>query len=179
MNSRHLHPASPPSGSRRARSRGLTLIELMIALAIAVMLLSLALPSMLAGLQRQRLKGAAEALAADLNEARFEAARRGVTVHFEFVPGADWCYAANLAPGCDCRSRQPCQIKAVRAADVRSVGLSDAQNTSFAPDNGARRAGGSAVLQVPNGDRLKVQLSGMGRASICAPDGGINGYPAC
>ncbi len=171
--------ASPRRGTRTRRPRGLTLIELMIALAIAVMLLSLALPSMLASLNRHRLKGAAEALAADLNEARFEAARRGVTVHFEFTPGAEWCYAANLLPGCDCRSRQPCQIKAVRASDVRGVGLADARNTHFAPENGARTQGGTAVLQVPNGERLKVQLSGMGRASICAPDGSIHGYPNC
>jgi|JI10StandDraft_1071094.scaffolds.fasta_scaffold03218_23 type IV fimbrial biogenesis protein FimT len=170
---------APYIGKRPSRPRGLTLIELMIALAIAVMLLSLALPSMLASLQRHRLKGAAEALAADLTEARFEAARRGVPVHFEFTPGAEWCYAANLVAGCDCHSRQPCQIKSVRADDARGVGLADAQNTHFAPDNGARTQGGSAVLQVPSGERLKVQLSGMGRASICAPDGGIHGYPNC
>ena len=176
MNAR---PCFARAGRPTRRPHGLTLIELMVALAIAVMLLSLALPSMLASLQRQRLKGAAEALAADLNEARFEAARRGVMVHFEFTPGAEWCYAANLAPGCDCRSRQPCQIKAVRAADTRGVGLSDGRNIQFAPENAARIQAGSAVLQVPNGDSLKVQVSAMGRASICAPDGGIHGYPHC
>jgi type IV fimbrial biogenesis protein FimT len=166
--------AKPPAGHR-----GVTLIELMIALAIAVVLLSLALPSMLAGLQRQRLKGAAENLAADLNEARFEAARRGVNVHFGFTPGAEWCYAATTSPGCDCRTRQPCQIKAVRANDHRHVGLVDAQGTMFTPDSGARTDGGSALLQVPTGDRLRVELSGMGRARICAPEGGMPGYPAC
>lgn len=165
-------------GSRAAR-RGVTLIELMIALAIMVVLLSLALPSMLSGLQRQRLKGAAESLAADLNEARFEAARRGVNVHFGFTPGAEWCYAASVAPGCDCKSRQPCQIKAVRSEDHRHVGLVDAQGTMFTPDSGARTSGGTALLQSPGGDRLRVELSGMGRARICAPDGAMPGYPAC
>jgi type IV fimbrial biogenesis protein FimT len=135
---------APYIGKRPSRPRGLTLIELMIALAIAVMLLSLALPSMLASLQRHRLKGAAEALAADLTEARFEAARRGVPVHFEFTPGAEWCYAANLVAGCDCHSRQPCQIKSVRADDARGVGLADAQNTHFAPRTTARERKGAA-----------------------------------
>ena len=163
----------------RRRPRGLTLIEVMIGLAITVVLMSLALPSMLGTLQRQRLKSAAEGLAMDISEARFEAARRGIPIELGFATGTDWCWSTATRTGCDCHVRQSCQLKSVRAAEMPSVELVDAQGALFMPDNAARTTGGTALLQTPGGDRLRVELSGMGRARICAPERSIAPYPNC
>jgi type IV fimbrial biogenesis protein FimT len=160
---------------------GLTLVELMVALALMVTLASLALPSMLSALQRQSLKGAAESLAADLAEARFEAVRRGLTLHVGFVTGVDGCWAIATQPACDCRSRQACQVKLMPAADLRRVEIVDAHPIAFVPESGgiASGPGGQLLLQTAAGHRLQVQLSGLGRPRICAPEAAVPPYPAC
>lgn len=164
---------------RQPQPRGLTLIELMIGLAILATLMSLALPSYLAYLQRTRLKAAAEGLALDFTEARFESVRRGVPLHLSFSPGAPWCYAITTQASCDCHVRSACTVKAVQAADHRSVELSDARGASFDPASGARVGDGIALLQTASGSRLRVEISPLGRPRVCAPDGGMPGYGPC
>lgn len=55
------------------RARGLTLIELLIAVAVLGVLAALALPDLGPRMARHRLAAAAETLALDLAEARVEA----------------------------------------------------------------------------------------------------------
>lgn len=160
--------------------RGLTLIELMIALAISVVLMSLAVPSMQSLLQRQRLKTAAHNLATDLAEARFEAARRGQTMHVVYATGADWCYALATTSGCDCRVAQSCRLKSVQAGDARGVQLVEAQPMAFDPTGGASLGERAALLQASGrSERLSVVLSALGRARVCAPDGALAQIPGC
>ena len=66
----------------RATSRGVTLIELMIGLAIFALLLGLGLPSLTAWLANSRVRTAAEGLQAGLAIARSEAMRRNQNVEF-------------------------------------------------------------------------------------------------
>jgi type IV fimbrial biogenesis protein FimT len=164
---------------RRSRhSRGLTLIELMIAIAVVAVLMSLAVPSFGSALQRQRLKGAAQVLATDLAEARFESARRGQPLHVVFKTGADWCYTMAADASCDCRVAQACRLRTARAEDARGVHLVEAPTASFDPAGGASAAS-AAVLQTANGERLRVELSPLGRARICAPEGAMGAIPVC
>ena len=58
-------------------TRGFTLLELVITLAVLGILSTLAMPSLGSRVDRARLVGTAEMLAADIAEARFEAARLG------------------------------------------------------------------------------------------------------
>jgi len=165
--------------SLQRRLRGLTLIELMIGLAICATLMSLAVPSFQAYLQRQRLKAAAQTLAVDFAEARFESARRGTPLHLSFVPGTDWCWALTTSNACDCRVAQACRLKAVRSSDFRGVELAESAGTSFDPATGTPQGTAAAVLQTPAGERLRVDVSGLGRPRICAPDRGLAPFSAC
>lgn len=163
-----------------SKHRGLTLIELMIGLAILATLLSLAVPSFSSTLQRQRLKSAANILATDLAETRFEAARRSQPLHLVYAPGPDWCYAIATTPDCDCRVAQSCRLKSVRASDARGVLLVEAHNASFNPATGTTLAPSSALLQsAGSGERLRVDLNGLGRARICGPDSPVGTIQAC
>jgi len=166
-----------PRASRR--TRGLTLLETMVALAVLAILAGLAVPSFGGMLARQRLKVAADDLAMDLAELRFESTRRGVPLHLQASPGADWCYALATTPGCDCRVPQSCQLKTVRAREHPGVALTQAQDLRFEPPTTVDTVGGSALLQGQDGTQLRVGLSPLGRPSVCAPQAPVPGYARC
>jgi type IV fimbrial biogenesis protein FimT len=169
----HHHAASihPP--------RGLTLLELMVALGIVAVLMTLALPSFGSIMARHRLKAAAENLSIDLAELRFEATKRGVPLHMHFATGPDWCYALATASGCDCRVAQSCQLKTVRAKDHPGVQLVGGQPVLFEPRPGAGVDGGSVLLRSAEGAQLRVGLTRLGRPKVCAPGAAVPGYPGC
>jgi type IV fimbrial biogenesis protein FimT len=164
----------------RRRTRGLTLLELLVALAIVAVMTTLALPSFGSIVARHRLKAAAEQLSADLGELRLMAAQRGQPLHLDLQPGAQWCYALATVSGCDCRVPQSCQLKTVRAADHPGVTLLagggmlvDARNV------GPLQGSGQALLQGSEGAQLRVGLTPLGRPKVCAPGGAVQGYPGC
>lgn len=162
------------------RPRGFTLIELMFAVALLALLATLALPPVAGTLARYRLKAAAEHLAHDLAELRFESAQRGVPLHLRFDRGESWCYALAAASPCGCRSGGTCRIKAVSGADFPGVRLVEAQDAQFRPEAAAEvETEGGALLQGADGSQLRVALTRLGRPKVCAPGGAVGGYAAC
>lgn len=161
------------------RPRGFTLIEIAIAIAVLAVLSALALPGFGASLERQRLHAAAQQLAADLTEARFEAARRGLPLHLRATIGAQWCWAVTTTPDCTCGTPQPsCQLRNVRAADLPGVRLATAHDVALDP-NGSATAADGTTLESRRGDRLRVSVGPSGRARICAAAGHWPQLPAC
>lgn len=163
--------------SRRHR-RGVTLLELTVALAVLAVLGALALPSLGARLDQQRLHGAAEAWVADINEARFEAARQGRAMHVVVQAGDAWCWAVATQESCPCGQAQACELRSARPRDHAGVRLLDAQPLHLTPTGRAESAG-SATFESRRGARLRVDVQTLGRARICAPGGASQRYPAC
>jgi type IV fimbrial biogenesis protein FimT len=162
-----------------ARERGFNLLEVLTALAVLAVLTAMALPSVAHLVDRQRLHTAAETLAADLAEARFEAARRGQPLHLSFVTGAEWCWALASTPGCDCRGGPGCTLHAARGSQWPGIGLADSTDTVFDPTGTVHAATAVASFVSPRGERLRVVMSPLGRARVCAPDGPVQRYAAC
>lgn len=162
----------------RPRSRGLTLLELAIVLVIVVILAGLALPPMGARLERQRVRGAAEALAGDLAEARYEATRRGLPLFVETRLGADWCWSVATAPNCECGAPASCQVHTAHAGDHRGVRLVGGLAAKF-DTTGTPQAVQAAALETSKGDRLRVELTPLGRPRICVEKGQWPQLPAC
>ena len=162
------------------RARGLTLLELMVALAIVAVLMTLALPSFGSILARHRLKAAAEQLAADLAELRLLAAQRGQPLHLNVQPGTQWCYALATVSGCDCRVAQSCQLKTVRATDHPGVTLAEGGEVTVNPQFiGPTLYSGQALLRGSEGAALRVGLTPLGRPKVCAPQAAVAGTAPC
>jgi len=159
-------------------ARGVTLLELLVALGILAVLGTLALPSMHARLARERLAGAAEALAADLAEARFEAARRGAPLHVHLALGSDWCWSVAAAPGCTCAVAQLCQLKAVRAIDHPGVRLVSGRGAAIDAQGAADSPLGATFDSAMN-ESLRVDLLALGRARVCSLHGPSKRYAPC
>jgi type IV fimbrial biogenesis protein FimT len=159
-------------------ARGLTLIELVIALAVLVVLGALALPTLGARLERQRLDTVAEMLVADINEARFEAARQGRAMHIVLQPGGGWCWAVATQATCPCGQAQACELRSARGADHAGVALVQGQ-TLHLQSTGQAEAPGSALLESRSGNQLRVEMQSLGRARICAARGAHTRYPSC
>jgi len=81
------------------RGRGLTLIELMVALAVLVILLTVAVPGMRNFVKNNRLTAAANALSTSMALARSEAVRRGRPVTVCSSSGGTACDGAAWAEG--------------------------------------------------------------------------------
>jgi len=150
-------------------TRGFTLLELVITLAVLGILSTLAMPSLGSRIDRARLTGAAEMLAADIAEARFESARSGQALHVVARAGSDWCWAVATTPGCDCAATQACQLKTVQAQDHPGVLLLDPFTVALEPGGEAHSQPGT--LQGRHGDRLRVAISPLGRTRVCTLDG--------
>lgn len=77
--SQHSRPINR-TGSGRRRQPGLTLVELLTTLSVALVGLSLAVPAMMGVTGERQMNGAVDRLTADLTLARAEAIRRGQPV---------------------------------------------------------------------------------------------------
>ena len=173
-------------------ARGLTLLELSIALVVLALMLTMSVPSMSAWLARHRLRAAAQDLASDLGEARHEAARLARPVHVVFRAGSDWCYAVALSAQADCHapSQAPGRqragqadaqlLKLVRASDHPGVMLVEAAPQSFDGRSGTSLgAPGFVQMASARGERIHLRMSALGRPSLCTPDAGLPGIARC
>ncbi len=170
-----------PTRWRKTRNQpgaGLTLLELMICVAVLAVLGMLALPGLGTQLERQRLRNAAQTLAGDITEARFLAAQRGQPVHVQAQDGPQWCWGVAMSSGCDCSTAQACRIHAVPAASHTGIRLLNPMVLQLDATGGVQTTA-SATFEAPHGDRLRVEVSALGRPRVCALSGAWPQLPAC
>ena len=73
-----------------SRQRGVTLIELMVAVTLVALVMMLALPSFSEAMQNRQIRSAAESIRSGLQAARTEALRRNRLVTFQMQTGTGW-----------------------------------------------------------------------------------------
>jgi type IV fimbrial biogenesis protein FimT len=136
--------------------RGMTLVELMIAVLILSIVLAKGLPALLDYISNDRIRSAAEEFRSGLESARMEAIRRNTTVNF--VPDATgWSV---VLPGV---GGAPDEVLIARAPKSNEAGLSAVPTLANVAFNGSGR------LAVPGAFSVDITPS---TSELCAADGG-------
>jgi len=164
--------------------RGFSLLELMVVLALASVLATLAIPSYQALLQRWALRTEAQALVDDLRHARAQALSRGQSVSIcPSVDGrmcaahADWGHGWLIFLDLDANRVIAATELVLRQHRVTSTIRSISSNSNaslagltFAPNGQARGAGQGLTLLGAGTSRRLVCVSMQGRA-VMRPEG--------
>lgn len=176
-------------------AHGLTLVELMIAIAVLAVLAALALPSYEDHLARRRVEGVAQGLRTDLDLARSEAVQRNEAVTLSLGPN---CYVLHLASAAGSCTASVAAVVPVDA-EIRAVlpdtagvglgGLGGLTSVRFEPTMGSADFAGAAtppetaeveVSAIGRPFVLHVRTQRNGRTALCVPAGsGLSGHPAC
>lgn len=190
----------PPAhrAPRRGGQAGFSLMEAMVVAAIVAIMAVLAVPSFQGLRERARLKGAAEAVYAQLQFARSESIKENRDIFVHITPGASgtWCVGlSNSAATCDCSSNAvgSCTFgptgntmqRNLQSGDFPGVTLGDLTDGApifgFESRRGARIFTASTeeeaiVLTGANGLSAQVVHNARGRIRLC---GNFGGYHAC
>ena len=167
-----------------SRQRGITLIEVLVGLILLVVAGLLAVPSFTDYLERQRLKAAAEGLAASLNLARSEALAQQQFMYVQLAgQGSErWCYAVAKEAKCDCFSTACEALQRSDATRQTGVVLGGSSRSMFRfnwKNGSATGANGTAsFVGQKTGQQLCVVLSNLGRVRIVtSKNKPVAGYP--
>lgn len=175
--------------STRRQNAGFTLIELMVVVALAAIILSLAAPSFTSTLARKRLEGVASELATDIQYARSEAARRNARVRVIF---GTTCYAvhvsSDVAGSTDATS---CTALGTNAVELKTVQISGGTTLAFTSNNtkafiefdpvrgmaiDAAGADSSGFVNATNSAgnwQIRAIATKVGRVKLCSPNNTI------
>ena len=167
-----------------AVQKGLRLIEVLVGLVLLVVVGMMAVPSFTDYLERQRLKSAAESLAASLHLARSEALAQQQFMYVQLAgQGSDrWCYAVSREAKCDCFSAGCEAVQRSDSARLKGVTLGSASRSTFRfnwKNGSATGANGTAsFVGQKTGQQLCVVLSNLGRVRIItSKNKPVAGYP--
>lgn len=190
--------------SYRRRAAGVSLVELLVAVAVLAIVVLAGVPSLRDFFERNRLVGAAEAVYTQARLARAEALRQGHPVTLTLLPGKSWCAghrAEKLAAGpgsppepCDCRRQdaldpEACVMEADSDRLLRTVTQAPFPAVSmgegvpglvrFHGVRGTASPGAAIALTSESGTALRVDILPSGTVRLCAPGTPFRGYPAC
>jgi type IV fimbrial biogenesis protein FimT len=175
----------------RSAQRGLTLIEICVALAVVAVLAGAAVPSMDGSRKKQVLDGTAAELAADLHFARSESLARnqGVRVSVHTVAGGGQCVLLHTGSTAECScgaagfaqcTGEATLIKAHAIAANAAVHVSaNVPSMRFDPMRGTVTPAGTMTVTLADGRAVSHVVSLMGRVRSCSPGGAVAGYKAC
>jgi len=182
--------------SNRTQS-GVTLIELMVAIAVLAILVTLAAPSFADLAERSALRGASDNVVGVIAAAREESIKRDQWVRVDFKKiGTGFCVGAvtvatSTTAGCDCSSaactvaRFPESERDLHRVTVTGSPTFGAGSGRFVidPKTGTLADiadGGSIELATARGYAARVAVNAMGRTSICSAGAKVlSGVKAC
>ncbi|MBX3605295.1 MAG: GspH/FimT family pseudopilin [Piscinibacter sp.] len=168
--------------------RGLSLVEMTLAVGLSAVIAGLAAPNLRHVLDLRRLDGAATQLATDLQFARGEALARNQPVRMSWN-AAEGCYLVHTGNAADCRCAAASAPICANGARVLRRAAWDASDrlalqsgtTSilFDPRHGTATPSATLRIVADDGRAIHHVVNVMGRLRSCTPLGAVPGYRAC
>lgn len=169
-----------------AKSRaqaGFTVIELMVAVAVVSILLTVGVPAFGSLIERQQLSGAAQTFASDLRRAKSDAIAKGpggsvtITLASDSSAGT-WSYAVTNSGSTPTKNVSQADFSGVTAV-VTGWGVSGgAAAFSIEAVRGLSAAGEGSITFTSGTASLTVERNLAGRVRVCSATGDF-GYSAC
>lgn len=168
----------------RRPSRGVTLVEVLMAIAIMALLTGLAAPSFVDSVARSRLEGTVATLANDLQYARSESLRRRSNVTLATGNDDGGNFYAITDPNAPVAQRQ---LKKVYLPSGITLGspTPDGQSVTAATPVVFNSLRGTAAATALVGEstktsaRLRVTVNALGRLAVCTTSDNMAGYTKC
>lgn len=154
------------------RCRAFTAPELLIVTAVIGILVSVAVPTFVQPLERQRIINAAEIILHDLRWARSEAIKRNTVFTVVFTDGGAGVWRYTTTP----------TVRTIDSADNKNfLGVAMTPSTTFTADtvsfNPVRGTANAGRVNLSSTNyAMEIRVSVLGRIRIC---GNIPGYIAC
>ena len=143
--------------STPSSARGFTILELMVALTIAALLLTVGLPSFTTFLRNSEIRSTAESISNGLRVARTEATRLNKPVSFTLVGGSDPGWAINeFNPATATLVQPPIQQYAKLEAGKSSKAVTTPANAVAVTFNGLGRVISPSAIATPNLQQIDV-----------------------
>lgn len=149
---------------------GFTLVELVVVMAIAAILLTLAVPSFNDSIARRRVEGASNELSADLQYAKTQALNNNAGVSLTTSP-TGYVISGTTAAG----------NQTYKTITLNS-GLSITQPITLTYSAFRGFPATATAFTISNMQatvQLRVSTDTTGRVLTCSPTGTMNGYPTC
>lgn len=161
---------------------GLTLIEILVMLTIAMILTLIAIPNFSGLLRRHRVTSQAEELYATIQFARSEAVKTNSTIYLSVVSGDSWCYGLNANSACNCQTANSCSLLTKAAPAAQQTSLSStgliSNSIQFEATHGAANNSGTITFTAyGNSELITLSVGRLGNVSFCST--GISGYQGC
>jgi len=174
----------------RSASRGFTLVEAAIVVAVAAVTLTAATPDFSGFIERQRLDGVASQLVSDIQFARSEAVMRNHGVRISLnAEAAGACYLVHTGAAGDCECHADgtaaCTgsahaLRTVALPAGERIGLSGSVSSIlFDPLHGTSSPTGTLRVTAASGRAIHHVVNLMGRIRSCSPQGRVVGYSNC
>lgn len=173
---------------KRSHNKGMTVTELVVAIAVFGMISAMGVPSFQKMIERNHLKAAAESFKADLLLARTEAIKRSRDVLIARATGnaGAWCYGLSTTAACDCAETSQmaadyCNIKRVSGDAFGETNMNAAAINNNTVDFRRGTIGANGVTFSTNSYSARVVFSDAGRVRLCTPVGmiGLPDYEDC
>lgn len=183
-----------------ASSRGITLIEVLVVVALLGIVAALVAPSFQGMLARQRVQGINAELVGDIQFVRSQVIARNDRVRITFGSNANMtCYTIHTSavtgtcrctetPGRACLKPDGSawegvnEIKTVQIRRETSVTVSPSPLPRIlfdVPDGRPNRSDFRVDVASSRGGTMRTSVGTTGRPVACSPDGSITGAPAC